>query len=191
MMKANKATGARSWARLGAASTAAGLWLATVGTADAQYTKYTPAAAEPGTELPQATVNFGMRPYADNTFYVIAMKKGWFAEAGIKIGPEELGMKINDTNGSALLLNGQLDIASQYCPLMLPTYKTAEKLKCIAFTDTFLGMAIMAKPELKLKSFRDYIKEGKDFDSAIKAAKVIDQPSLFTLGARPDATLAD
>src|SRR5262249_46435637 len=58
----------------------------------------------------------------------------------------------------------------QYCPLMLPTYKNSEKLKCIAFTDTFLGMAIMAKPELKLKSFRDYVKDGKDFNAAIKAA---------------------
>jgi ABC-type nitrate/sulfonate/bicarbonate transport system substrate-binding protein len=170
MTQAKQATGARMRARLGVATAAAALWLVTIGGAEAQYTRYMPAAPEPGTELPQATVNFGMRPYADNTFYVIAMKKGWFAEAGIKIGPEELGMKINDTNGSALLLNGQLDIASQYCPLMLPTYKTAEKLKCIAFTDTFLGMAIMAKPELKLKSFRDYIKEGKDFDGAIKAA---------------------
>jgi hypothetical protein len=152
------------------ASAAAGIWLVAIGGAEAQYTRFTPAAAEPGTDLPQATVNFGMRPFADNTFYVIAMKKGWFKDAGITIGPEELGMKINDTNGTALLLNGQLDIASQYCPLMLPTYKTAEKLKCIAFTDTFLGMAIMAKPELKLKSFRDYIKEGKSFDEAIKAA---------------------
>jgi len=136
----------------------------------AQSTPFQPAEPEAGTELPQATVNFGMRPFADNTFYVIAMKKGWFEDVGIKIGPEELGMKINDTNGSALLLNGQIDIASQYCPLMLPTYKTSDKLKCIAFTDTFLGMAIMANPELKLKSFRDYIAEGKSFDEAIKAA---------------------
>ena len=45
-----------------------------------------------------------MRPYADNTFYVIAMKKGWFADAGITIGPEELGLKVTDTNVNALLL---------------------------------------------------------------------------------------
>lgn len=136
----------------------------------AQSTPFQPAEAEPGTEIPQAKVNFGMRPFADNTFYVVAMKKGWFADAGITIGPEELGMKINDTNGSALLLNGQVDIASQYCPLMLPTYKSTDKLKCIGFTDTFLGMAIMANPELGLKSFRAYIAEGLSFEDAIKAA---------------------
>lgn len=138
--------------------------------AHAEGTLFQPAPPEPGTELPAATVNFGMRPFADNTFYVVAMKKGWFKDAGITIGPDELGLKINDTNGSALLLNGQIDIASQYCPLMLPTYKSSDKLKCIGFTDTFLGMAIMANPKLGLKSFRDYIKEGKSFDEAIKAA---------------------
>lgn len=136
----------------------------------AQKTTFQPADPEPGTEIPQATVNFGMRPFADNTFYVIAMKKGWFEDAGIKIGPEEFGLKINDTNGSALLLNRQIDIASQYCPLMLPTYKTSDKLKCIGFTDTFLATSILANPKLGLKSFRDYISEGMSFEEAIKAA---------------------
>ena len=68
MMKDKQATGARSWLRLGVAAAAAGLWLATLGAAEAQYTRYTPAAPEPGTDVPQATVNFGMRPFADNTF---------------------------------------------------------------------------------------------------------------------------
>ena len=100
---------------------------------------YTPAAPEPGTDVPAASVKFGMRPYADNTFYIIAMKKGWFQEVGIKILPEPEGLKVTDNNVIALLLNGQLDMSSQYCPLLLPTYKTSKKLKCVAFTDNFLG----------------------------------------------------
>lgn len=131
---------------------------------------YVPAPPEPGTEIPSATVNFGMRPYADNTFYVIAMKQGWFDDVGITIGPEELGLKVTDSNVIALLLNGQLDLSSQYCPLLLPTYKTSENLKCIAFTDNFLGTAILANPALELKSFKDYIAEGMNFEEAIKAA---------------------
>ena len=131
---------------------------------------YTPAPPEPGTDIPMAEVNFGMRPYADNTFYVIAMKKGWFEDAGIKIGPGELGLKVTDTNVTALLLNGQLDMSSQYCPLMLPTYKSSNKLKCIAFTDNFLGTAILANPELGLKTLKEYIAEGMSFDEAIRAA---------------------
>jgi hypothetical protein len=171
MIRQQRQPTSRSLRRAALALAIAGLstWSLVSG-AIAQSTPFHPAEPEAGTAIPQAKVNFGMRPYADNTFYVIAMKKGWFSDVGIKIGPEELGMKINDTNGSALLLNGQVDIASQYCPLMLPTYKTSDKLKCIAFTDTFLGMAIMANPKLKLKSFRDYIAEGKTFDEAIKAA---------------------
>lgn len=145
----------------------AGMAMAAPSRAAESFPQVTP---EPGTEIPQAEVNFGMRPYADNTFYVVAMKKGWFDDVGIKIGPEELGLKVTDTNVVALLLNGQLDMASQYCPLLLPIYKSSDKLKCVGFTDNFLGTAIVANPALKLKSFKDYIAEGKSFDDAIKAA---------------------
>ncbi len=131
---------------------------------------YTPAPSEPGTDIPTAKVNFGMRPYADNTFYVISMKKGWFEDVGIEIGPGKLGLKVTDTNVIALLLNGQLDISSQDCPLLLPTYKSSDKLKCIAFTDNFLGTAILANPDLKLKTFKEYIAEGLSFDDAIRQA---------------------
>ncbi len=131
---------------------------------------YKPAPPEPGTDIPAAKVNFGMRPYADNTFYVIAMKKGWFEDVGIEIGPGELGLKVTDTNVTALLLNGQLDMSSQYCPLLLPTYKTSKNLKCVAFTDNFLGTSILARPELKLKTFKEYIAEGLSFEDAIRQA---------------------
>jgi len=129
---------------------------------------YNAAKPEVGSDIPAAGVKFGMRPYADNTFYIIAMKKGWFTDVGIKILPEPEGLKVTDTNVIALLLNGQLDMSSEYCPLILPTYKTSNKLKCVAFTDNFLGMAILANPGLHLKSFKDYIKEGKAFDQAIR-----------------------
>lgn len=145
------------------------LTVGSAGTAMAQD-RFQPAPPEPGTEIPSATVNFGMRPYADNTFYVVAMKQGWFGDVGITIGPDDLGMKVNDTNVNALLLNGQLDISSQYCPLMLPTYKASDKLKCIAFTDTFLGQAILANPKLGLKPFSQYIEEGMSFEEAMAAA---------------------
>jgi hypothetical protein len=130
---------------------------------------YKPADPEAGTDIPAAEVKFGMRPYADNTFYIIAMKKGWYSNVGIKILPEPEGLKVTDTNVVALLLNGQLDMSSEYCPLTLPTYKTSNKLKCVAFTDNFLGEAILANPNLHLKSFKDYVKEGKSFNEAIKA----------------------
>src|SRR6202166_4715989 len=132
--------------------------------------RFQPAAAEPGTDIPKATIKFGMRPYADNTFYIIGMKKGWFDEVGVKFEPAPYGLKANDSNVTTLLLNGQLDIISEFCPLMLPTYKDANKLKCIAFTDNFLANAILANPALKLKTFKDYVGEGKSYEEALKAA---------------------
>lgn len=131
---------------------------------------YQPAAPEPGTEVPSATIKFGMRPYADNTFYVIGMKKGWFKDVGISFEPAPYGLKVNDTNVLTLLLNGQLDVISEYCPLILPTYKSSKALKCIGFTDTFLANAILANPKLHLKSFKDYIAQGMSFEQAIHAA---------------------
>jgi ABC-type nitrate/sulfonate/bicarbonate transport system substrate-binding protein len=138
--------------------------------AEGSLDTYTPAPAEPGTDIPSADVKFGMRPYADNTFYIIAMKKGWFKDVGINILPDPYGLKVTDTNVVALLLNRQLDMSSEFCPLLLPTYKSAKTLKCVAFTDDFLGEAILANPNLHLKSFKDYIAEGKSFDEAIRAA---------------------
>ena len=38
--------------------------------------RFVPAAPEAGTTIPHQQVKFGMRPFADNTFYVIAMQKG-------------------------------------------------------------------------------------------------------------------
>jgi len=132
--------------------------------------RFAPAPAEAGTDIPKATIKFGMRPYADNTFYYIGMKKGWFDEVGISFEPAPYGMKANDSNVTTLLLNGQLDIISEFCPLMLPTYKDARTLKCIGFTDNFLANAILANPALKLKSFKDYVAEGKPFKEALEAA---------------------
>jgi hypothetical protein len=142
--------------------------LATVSAAGAD--RFTPAAPEPGTTIPAATIKFGMRPYADNTFYVIGMKKGWFKDVGIAFDPAPYGLKANDSNVTTLLLNGQLDIISEFCPLMLPTYKDSTKLKCIAFTDNFLANAILANPKLKLKTFKDYIAEGNSYEEALKLA---------------------
>lgn len=131
--------------------------------------RFAPADPEPGTDIPKATIKFGMRPYADNTFYYIGMKKGWFDEVGISFDPAPYGMKANDSNVTTLLLNGQLDIISEFCPLMLPTYKDATTLKCIGFTDNFFANAILANPKLGLKSFKDYIAEGRSYEEALKA----------------------
>src|SRR3972149_3412702 len=81
--------------------------------------RYVPAQPEPGTAIPEASVRFGMRPYADNTFYVVAMKKGWFKDVGITITPQPYGLKVTDAVVVSLLLKQGLDISSEFGPLLL------------------------------------------------------------------------
>jgi hypothetical protein len=131
--------------------------------------RFVPGAAEPGTVIPKAIIKFGMRPYADNTFYYIGMKKGWFDDVGISFDPPPYGLKANDSNVLTLMLNGQLDLISEYCPLILPTYRESTLLKCVGFTDNNVAFAILANPALKLKTLKDYMAEGKTFDEALKA----------------------
>jgi hypothetical protein len=138
--------------------------------AESSMDAYMPAPAEPGTDIPNVPVKFGMKPYADNSFYVIAMKKDWFKDVGITIMPQPIGLSLTEENVIPLLLNGQLDLSSNYCPSVLPTYKSSKLLKCIAFTDNIVANSILANPKLNLKPFSAYIKEGKNFQEAIKAA---------------------
>jgi hypothetical protein len=151
--------------------------------------RFVPAPAEAGTDIPKATIKFGMRPYADNTFYYIGMKKGWFDDVGLSFDPAPYGLKANDSNVLTLMLNGQLDMISEYCPLVLPTYKNSKLLKCVAFTDSNVAFAILANPKLKLKTLKEYIAEGKTFDEALKATlKPLEGKTLVgapELSARP------
>jgi hypothetical protein len=130
--------------------------------------RFVPAPPEAGADIPKATIKFGMRPYADNTFYYIGMKKGWFDEVGINFDPAPYGLKANDSNVLTLMINGQLDMISEYCPLVLPTYKDSKLLKCVGFTDNNQAFAILANPKLKLKTLKDYMSEGRSFDEALK-----------------------
>lgn len=154
--------------------------------AQSELDSFKPADPEPGVDIPAVDVKFGMKPYADNTFYVIAIQKGWFKDVGINIQPGPNGIALNETNTIPLLLNGQVDISSNWCVGMMPTYADTNELKCIAFIDNIVAASVLANPKLGLKSFRDYVKEGKSFDEAIKLA--LAPMNGKTLVGPPDAT---
>ena len=107
----------------------------------------------------EVTVKFGMRPYADNTFYVIGIEKGWFNDVGITIEPAPYGLKTTENQWVSILLNQQVDINTATCSIMLPSYKTTDQLKCTGFAVTFFGSVMLANPKLGLKTVRDYAKE--------------------------------
>jgi hypothetical protein len=131
---------------------------------------YQPATPEPGTSIPQVSIRFGMRPYADNTFYVLAMRRGWFKDVGITITPAPYGLKTTEDQWINLLLNGQVDINSATCGNMLPSYRSSTELKCAGFVDTFNGLVMLANPKLKLKTLSQYASSGASFTTALRRA---------------------
>ena len=133
---------------------------------------YIPATPEPGTEIPEVSVTFGMRPYADNTFYVIGMEKGWFGDVGITIEPAPYGLKTTETQWVSILLNRQVDINSATCSTLLPSYKSTDQLKCTGLAVTFFGSVMLANPKLGLKTVRDYAEGGASFEEALHQALI-------------------
>ena len=129
---------------------------------------FKPGAPEPGTDIPKDDVTFGMRPYADNSFLMIAMEQGWFDESGIQVKPAPYGIK-NSDNAVAMMLKKQVDIQAMFAPTMIPTMKSDDSLKQIALTHLFGGWAIFANPDLGLKTVGEHMEEGLKFEEAMKA----------------------
>src|SRR4029077_21195077 len=116
-------------------------------TTSAVSSQYQPATPEPGTEMPQTTVQFGMRPYADNTYFVVGIQNGYFKDVGISIQPEPNGLKTTEQQWVSILLNRQVDVNSATCSALLPSYRTTDQLKCIGLAVTFYGQAMLANPK--------------------------------------------
>jgi hypothetical protein len=137
---------------------------------DVSTAVYTPATPEPGIDIPQTSVSFGMRPYADNTFYVIGIKNGWFKDVGITITPEPYGLKTSENQWLSLLLNRQVDVNSATCSNLLPSYKSTDQLKCVGFAVTFSGSVMFANPKLGLKRLTDYMTPGVSLKQGLAEA---------------------
>jgi hypothetical protein len=129
-------------------------------TTSANSTDYQPATPEPGSDIPQVTLQFGMRPYADNTYFVVGMTNGYFKDVGISIQPEPTGLKTTEQQWVSILLNRQVDVNSATCSSLLPSYKTTNQLKCIGLAVTFYGQAMLANPKLHLKTLSDFMEAG-------------------------------
>jgi ABC-type nitrate/sulfonate/bicarbonate transport system substrate-binding protein len=159
----------KSTSKLGVFLILAAFLAMTASGADAA-TSYTPATPEAGTEIPQVSVKFGMRPYADNTYFVIGMEKGWFKDVGITITPAPYGLKTTEEQWVSLLLNRQVDVNSATCSALLPSYRTTDQLKCTGFAVTFYGAVMLANPKLGLKRFADYMTPSVDYKQALAKA---------------------
>jgi ABC-type nitrate/sulfonate/bicarbonate transport system substrate-binding protein len=150
-------------------STTSGDSAATTSSTAADTGGFQPGEPEPGTDIPAATVKFGMRPYADNSFEYVGIKNGYYKDNGISIAPPPYGVK-NSDNAIAQMLNGTVDIESMYAPGLIPTFKTDQSLKQIMFTDYFNGWALLAPGKMNLTPVSEYIKQGVPFEEAMKKA---------------------
>ena len=63
-----------------------------------------------GTDIPQATVRYGLLPYGDNSMPVIGMQKGWFDEVGITVQPQPVGSKVQDNQVVPKLVNDEIGV---------------------------------------------------------------------------------
>jgi len=141
----------------------------TAGASASGGTTWTPFKAEAGDTVPTAKVKFGMRPYADNTFYVIGIKKGWFKDVGIELDPAD-GVSTTEDQWTNLLLHGSTDINTDTCAILVTTYSSSRQLKCIQHGVSFFGQVMFANPKLNLKSVEDYMAAGADFKTALHDA---------------------
>jgi ABC-type nitrate/sulfonate/bicarbonate transport system substrate-binding protein len=129
-----------------------------------------PLAVSAGATIPSAGVKFGMAPYGDGSFYVIAMKRGWFKDVGITIEPPPVGLGVTPDNVTDKLVNGEADVATYYGPGRIATMAKAPNLKMFGFSDIYVGTYLLASPQSGAKAVSELVKGGMPFATAIKTA---------------------
>jgi ABC-type nitrate/sulfonate/bicarbonate transport system substrate-binding protein len=154
-------------------------FLAACGSSDSPKTSTTstgtsaaggPLAVSAGATIPTKTVKFGMAPFADATFYVIAMRQGWFKDVGIDISPAPTGLQVTPDNVVTKLITGEADIATFYGPGKIATMGKAPQLKMFGFSDTYVGTYILVSPTAKVKTVSELVAGGMAFEEAVKTA---------------------
>lgn len=164
-------------AGVGAATIAVPSWLAACGggggsssTPSTTTGAAGPLAVSAGGTIPTKTVKFGMAPFADGTFYVIAMRQGWFKDVGIDIAPAPTGLQVTPDNVVTKLVTGEADIATFYGPGKIASMAKAPELKMFGFSDTYVGTYILVSPGAKVKTVSELVADGMPFESAMKQA---------------------
>ncbi|GAC1445358.1 MAG: hypothetical protein NVSMB52_06250 [Chloroflexota bacterium] len=118
--------------------------------------------------MPHATVDFGMRPVANDAIYVIGMKQGWYRDVGINIGPSSLGFKSTFNNAVPLLVNGQLNMEGLDPIPTISTLKSVKNVRFVGLSDLFIGYQILAAPGTHAKTVGQFMNQGMSFKAAMK-----------------------
>lgn len=121
-----------------------------------------------GTDIPKSTVRYGLLPYGDNSMPVIGMQKGWFDDVGINIDPQPVGSKVQDAQVVPKLVNDEIDMINWDGTVIIQSMTKAPDLKMIGFTDTYLGIYMLAPPDSGAQTVKDLVDGGTDFSEAMK-----------------------
>lgn len=121
-----------------------------------------------GSEIPTVDLKFGMKPFPDSTFYVIAMNRGYFDDVGLNIEPKPFGTAVTPDNVVSLLKNGAVDIATINGPSMVKFMSQVPDLRMFGFADTYEATYLLASPNSGVTSAGDRIDDGVDPAKAIE-----------------------
>jgi len=134
--------------------------------------------------IPTKSVVFSQSPFVDQTYAVIAMKKGWFEEVGIKIEPEPYGKVLLPAQVVSMLIAGGIDVGNLFNPMLASLLSESSEITLFCYADVFYGRAIMGQS--KYKSLEEFMKEGLDAKEAW--AKAISQlkGKTFTIAPEPE-----
>src|SRR5579872_4657387 len=124
--------------------------------------------ATPGTEIPQVQMSLGMRPYANDLIFVAGIKQGFYSDVGLTIVPKPYGRKVLPDQAIPLLVNKQIDAVALYPPDVIATMDSVKNIRFIALTDLFQGFAVLAHPDTKAKTVKDFMAQGLSFEDAMK-----------------------
>src|SRR5215469_7059223 len=128
---------------------------------------FSPDKASLGTDVPQAEISLGMRPYANDLIFVAGIKQGFYKDVGLTITPAPYGRKVLPDQAIPLLVNKQIDIMALYPPDVIATMDSVQNIRFIALTDLFQGFAILARPGSNVKTVGQFMAEGLTFDEAM------------------------
>jgi ABC-type nitrate/sulfonate/bicarbonate transport system substrate-binding protein len=150
---------------------------------------YTAAPPEPGSAIPTQTVKFGFRAPADNAFYFVAGKQGYFKDVGIDISPSPYGVKESSTNALSLVLSGTTSLGALCGCELVPTLANNTGLAMMVLTDEGVSLGIYAKPSLGLHGFAYYLARGMSVKQALHAALApLDKPGSKIYTSLGDST---
>ena len=120
--------------------------------------------------IPEVSVEFGNKPFADHTQISIATALGWPADIGITITPDPTGRNVPAESAIPIFAGGEVDILSGSVPLLLGAAGTMPSFKQFFNADIFMGYALLARPDMDFRSFTDFVEDGYSMEEAMSMA---------------------